>query len=754
MELARFSSRLRLLLVLAAPLVSIPCGAQQQTAATHIGYVYPAGGRQGTTVEVVVGGQYLASPSAALLSGAGVHADVGEYSRPMNNQEAQAIREKLEAARKKLLGEEPGLRMPGIARIAKEAGVTEAELAALEEFRLSRTDPKRQQNPQIQEKVKLSVHIDADAAPGDRELRLVTARGMSNPIRFQVGQYTERNEVEPNDTKPAPGAALVFPVVLNGQIMPGDVDRFAFRSRKGVHLVFAVSARRLMPYLADAVPGWFQPVIAVYDASGKRLAVADSYRFSPDPVLFCTIPADGIYTLEVHDAVYRGREDFVYRIAAGELPFITSIFPMGGPTTRTTTVAVTGWNLPMSRVAVDGRAEKPGTIPVTVRSGLVVSDSVPFEISDLPEKLAVFPKGGGPLAVKLPVVLDGRIDRAGRTDTFLFVAKAGSEVVAEVNARRLGSPLDSLVWMTDPSGRTVGMNDDYTDPGAGTLTHQADSYLRVRILKSGAYTVHIRDAQNHGGATYGYRLRLSAPRPDFALRVLPGSISGVSGATVVVTVRALRRDGFTGDIALSLNGAPQSAVLSGGRVPAKQDIVQMTLRLPVSRDSRQLALRMVGRAMVDGNEVVREAVPCEDMMQAFAYHHLVPDDVWLANISGRRYGATVLTLPDSGPLKITPGGTARLRVGVPTWVPASQVRLALSDPPEGLEVRKTETEGGYVVFTLGAAPGKLKPGLEGNLIAEAYREIEVPATGKTAARTRRASIALLPAIPFQVTTAR
>ena len=32
--------------------------------------------------------------------------------------------------------------------------------------------------------------------------------------------------------------------------------------------------------------------------------------------------------------IYRGREDFVYRIALGELPFITGIFPLGRPGRR------------------------------------------------------------------------------------------------------------------------------------------------------------------------------------------------------------------------------------------------------------------------------------------------------------------------------------------------------------------------------------------------------------------------------------
>jgi hypothetical protein len=37
-------------------------------------------------------------------------------------------------------------------------------------------------------------------------------------------------------------------------------------------------------------------------------------QFHPDPVLYYEVPADGHYDLEIKDAIYRGREDFVYRI--------------------------------------------------------------------------------------------------------------------------------------------------------------------------------------------------------------------------------------------------------------------------------------------------------------------------------------------------------------------------------------------------------------------------------------------------------
>jgi hypothetical protein len=59
-------------------------------------------------------------------------------------------------------------------------------------------------------------------------------------------------------------------------------------------------------------------VLALYDANGKEVAYDDDYRFKPDPTIFYEVPKDGEYVLAIYDSIYRGREDFVYRITAGE----------------------------------------------------------------------------------------------------------------------------------------------------------------------------------------------------------------------------------------------------------------------------------------------------------------------------------------------------------------------------------------------------------------------------------------------------
>ena len=69
------------------------------------------------------------------------------------------------------------------------------------------------------------------------------------------------------------------------------------------------------------------------------------------------------------------------------------------------------------------------------------------------------------------------------------------------------------------------MNDDFEDKGAGLLTHHADSRLEVALPSAGVYFVRVTDAQRHGGAEFGYRLRLGAREPDFALRIVPSTIT-------------------------------------------------------------------------------------------------------------------------------------------------------------------------------------------------------------------------------------
>jgi hypothetical protein len=601
----------------------------------YIGFVYPAGGQQGTTIEVRLGGQGLDGVSGAVVSGPGVSAHLVDYYRRLNNQDVMLLREQLNELKKGARdNDEPAQRL--IQRLEKRLAehVQTPACAAIANLAF------------------VEITIAADAPPGRREIRLLTPRGPTNPLVFHIGQVPEvaRKPMisaslqvlgkEESALRKRPDEEIEqrieIPCTANGQIASGEINRYRFSARKGQRLVISVTARRLVPYIADAVPGWFQAVIALYNAQGKELAYCDDYRFHPDPLLFFQVPEDGEYVVAITDALYRGREDFVYRLTIGELPFLTGIFPLGTRSGVEVKLEMQGWNLEGASLSPPAKDAPPGIywLTATTRQGLV-SNPLPFAVDDLPECLEHEPNNAPDTAqkVSLPIIVNGRIERPGESDVFQFEGRAGEAVVAEVYARRLESPLDAMLRLTDASGKLVAFNDDWEDVESGLNTHHADSFLMATLPADGTYFVHLSDVARHGGEAYGYRLRISAPRPDFALRAIPASLGLRGKSTATATVRIIRKEGFAGPVKLQLKNPPEGFAATPVTVPANQELGRLTVRTTLTETEQPVSLRIEGVATIGEREVVREAVPAEDRMQAFFWRHLVPAEDLQATVA-------------------------------------------------------------------------------------------------------------------------
>jgi hypothetical protein len=597
-------------------------------ARPYIGFAYPAGGQQGTTFRTRLGGQGIDDLNEVLVSGSGVSARVIELHRRLNPQDVQLLREQLQILKR-------------AERRATEADAKSRQHATRIEQRIAE-HVQRPACAAIATVAIVEITVSPDAAPGPRELTLTTLRGVSNPLAFHVGQFPETSRKpmltahfqvlgkermalrkRPDDEVEK---RVTLPCTVNGQIASGEVNRYRFESRKGQRLVISAAARQLNPFVADAVPGWFQPVMTLRDADGREVAYNDDYRFRPDPVILCEIPKDGEYVLAITDAIHRGREDFVYRVTIGELPFIASIFPLGGNADRVARIEMKGWNLEGAMLVPPAANAEPGVHPVAaVRNGLV-SNVLPFELGTLPERREREPSQGSERAreVSFPIVIDGRIDRAGDSDVFRFEGTAGQTIVADVDARRLDSPLDSFLTITDADGVVLAFNDDQEDPEAGSHTHDADSYLTLRLPADGTYYVHLVDTSRCGGEEYAYRLRISEPRPDFALRVVPTGVGIRGKGTAAVTVNVIRKDGFDGPVRLTLKDPPEgfsSAPVSLGPADQQAKLVLKTDRVDAKRP---VTLTVQGSARIQDRVVTRIAVPAEDRMQAFLWRHLVP----------------------------------------------------------------------------------------------------------------------------------
>ena len=316
--------------------------------------------------------------------------------------------------------------------------------------------------------------------------------------------------------------------------------------------------------------------------------------------------------LEIHDSIYRGREDFVYRITVGELPFVTSIFPLGGPAGARTTVELKGWNLPAAKLIEDDQRQAAGRLSaLRAQRRSWISNACRSPWTRCRKCLEKEPNNRQANAqrVKLPVIVNGRIDQPGDWDVFRFEGRAGEEIVAEVFARRLGFAAGFRAQADRRRRPATGLQRRSRGQGRGP-EHAPRRFLPALKLPADGDLLPApgrRPAQGRPG------VRLppahQPPRPDFALRVVPSSINVRAGATVPLTVYALRRDGFAGEIALQVEGCARGLHLSGGVMPARAGQVRLTLTVPPTPRDAAHRLALEGRATIDGHEV-RPRRPC------------------------------------------------------------------------------------------------------------------------------------------------
>ena len=638
-----------------------PLWAQNQ----YMGYVYPAGGQQGSTFSIRIGGQALQYPMGLVVTGQGVSVRLLDYYRVMSNQELSPL---LSKQLKELRKPETTLSEAMVAKwayyefpvpigppeliAAQKAAAADAAVLSPQELakqnlirRIESIFAEDERFPAVRSQCELifaEVTIAPDAPPGRREIRVVTKRGISNALPFYVGQVPEvarkpmktcqlpvlgREHLAQRRRPPEEEEVRIsIPCTMNGQVGPGEINRYRFQAKKGQRLVISVLARELIPYVPDGVPGWFQAVIRLYDAKGREVAFCDDFRFHPDPVLYFEVPEDGQYVLTIYDALFRGRESFIYRITIGELPYITSIFPLGGRVGQEVKLERDGWNLAGATITPPPQDAGPGVHLVAAKVGNLVSNYLPFALDTLPEALETEPNDQPTQAqkVQLPLIINGRIDRPGDWDLFELEGKAGQTIVAEVYARRLASPVDSFLKVTGPDGKILALNDDHFDAGSGLNTHHADSYLMVKLSADGKYLIHLGETTKHGGKEYAYRLRISPPQPDFALRVIPSRLNIRSNSSAALTVFAIRKDGFDRPIQVRFQDLPPGFESGGATLGPKQEVVNLGIKTTRAEMDQPVNLTVVGLAKVGDQEIVRQAVPAEDRMQAFLWRHLLP----------------------------------------------------------------------------------------------------------------------------------
>ncbi|QDU59966.1 hypothetical protein Pan216_08020 [Planctomycetes bacterium Pan216] len=244
--------------------------------------------------------------------------------------------------------------------------------------------------------------------------------------------------------------------------------------------------------------------------------------------------------------------------------------------------------------------------------------------------------------IKIPSEVAGRFAPAGDRDWYSFEAKKGEVIELDVISQRTGIATDPFLVVQQmlPDGKVKDLaevdnlwdantvrrlNQETRNFGGFAFNTQTDDAVHeLKVPADGTYRVMVRDlyytARNEGGAVY--RLAVRKPRPNFRLVALshyPEDLFPMNrkryqwvpllrrGGTEEIDVLVYRWDGFDGDVELSLEGLPEGVTCS--KAVCRKGEMSAPIILTASKEAKKWdgPIRVVGRALVDGKKVEKEA---------------------------------------------------------------------------------------------------------------------------------------------------
>lgn len=379
--------------------------------------------------------------------------------------------------------------------------------------------------------------VAKDAPLGARRVRLFTAQGGASGPVFVVGELPEVIETE-IDGDPVPQPLAALPVTANGRIFPReDIDLWEFAAEAGKPVTALVHAASINSPLVAK--------LELLDAAG-RVVTEQMPHACPgsDASLKFTPKAAGKYRLRIADARANGGQAFVYRLSV-------------------TTADVPAFHFPLKAPA-DGLRDAS-------------TDKQPL---------------------KPPFALNGQIERPGIVGEWKLDLKKGAKYTFDLQARRFESPLCGIVRVLDASGKEVARAEatETDDPKPLAFAPPAD----------GTYAVSVSEKfRGRSGANFVYRLRVldtaeKAPR-GFRLALKADVFTLTRGASLNIPVTVERLGGFTGPIALALDGLPKGITVSNAQIGANQVATTLALKADDTLPVGPVAFTITGTAKAGDN---------------------------------------------------------------------------------------------------------------------------------------------------------
>ena len=421
-------------------------------------------------------------------------------------------------------------------------------------------------------KFKAKIKIATDAKLGEHSYRVSTASGVSDLRLFYVTPFPVVEKVKEKDKPDAP-MPIALGTTAYGRTQGEAQDKYEVELKKGQRMGVEVIGARLQ------TQSIYDPYLSIAKPDGTLIAEIDDCAFSrQDPVTSIIAPEDGKYLLTVKDATNSGPGECHYLLNVGAFPRPLVAFPLGGHTDEDLKVQLIGDAAgPLERV-VKLAAQPTNLFDLFPEDGQPAPQPVRLRVSTFPNVMEVEPNDtldkATPAPGALPLAFNGVIDKPGDADCFKFTAQKDVSYDVNVFARRLRSPLDSVINIYDAKGAGLGGNDDNGQP---------DSYLRWKAPADGEFTVHVTDQLHRGGPDYVYRIEIERVQPRFTVW-LPEMVqnSNQERRAIVVpkgnryaTLVRVKRWDVGGDNVIEPVELPAGVVASAGPMDKSVDTIPM-----------------------------------------------------------------------------------------------------------------------------------------------------------------------------------
>jgi hypothetical protein len=520
-----------------------------------IGYMFPSGGQAGSTVDVVLGG-YDWTPDMELF-----------------------VREP--RIRLDLTGS------PGPV-IVPEPPYWFGKKARRPPFMLPR-------------EVSARLTLPADIAPGIYRWQAANANGATASGKFIVSDHLE---VVENGNRQQPQLLPSLPVTVSGQIRKiEEVDEFRFvASASGLVTCDIVSAAVESPLTA---------VVEIRDSTGRLIAdVADTA--ARDAGFTFAVEAGQEYFVRVYDVDFRGNRSFVYRLSLTPGPRLVATIPAVVQRGATQNVEFVGYGL-QTGAAILESVTRSFDVPSDSQSSFrgeveVEGDAkLPFEIpsSDLKEIIEQRTDGNPLTSVQDlngPTAITGVLDQRYGVDRYRVSGTKGDIWQIDVQAEAIGSPLDVSLAIVNEAGVELKRVDDASDT--------TDASVEFSLPADGSYELAVGDTSGTSGRhTSIYRLAVQTAKPDFQLSMSELHAVPISGSAVLV-IKAERTGGFTGPIAVTIEGLPEGvSIPENAEIPEKKNDLKLTISATADTGTIARMITLTGTATINDKATTHTPEP-------------------------------------------------------------------------------------------------------------------------------------------------